>query len=99
MFFYAMEDSGILNVDNPVHMFTLHCVFLARINQALHEYKEAFNNHGIRTASGWSPYQLWLNGMMHEDNPLAKGVHYTTRRDSLGKGDNPRVQDGCAEVF
>ena len=34
---------------------------------------EAFNNHGIRTASNWSPYQLWLNGMMHADNPLAKG--------------------------
>jgi hypothetical protein len=34
---------------------------------------EVFNNHGIRTVSNWSPYQLWLNGMMHEDNRLAKG--------------------------
>jgi len=69
--FYAMEDSGILNVSNVVHMFTLHFVFLPRINQALHEYMEAFNNHGIRTARNWSPYQLWLNGIMHKDNPLA----------------------------
>lgn len=73
VFFYAMEDSGILNVSNPVHMFSLHFVFLPRINQALQEYMEAFNNHGIRTVHNWSPYQLWLNGMMHVDNPLAKG--------------------------
>ncbi|XP_031554524.1 uncharacterized protein LOC116291493 [Actinia tenebrosa] len=71
--FYAMEDSGILNVMNPVHMFTLHFAFLQRINQALLEYMEAFNNHGIRTARNWSPYQLWLNGIMHADNPLTKG--------------------------
>lgn len=71
--FYAMEDSGILDISNQVHMFTLHFTFLPRINHALHEYMEAFNNHSIRTARNWSPYQLWLNGMMHGDNPLAKG--------------------------
>ena len=69
--FYAMEDAGIFYLDNPTHMFSLHHVFLPRINQALHEYKEAFNKHGIRTANNWSPNQMWLNGMMNEDNPLA----------------------------
>ena len=29
-----MEDSGILDVSNQVHMFTLHFVFFPRINQA-----------------------------------------------------------------
>ena len=48
--FYAMEDAGILFIDNPPHMFALHFVYLPRINQALDEFKEAFNNHGIRTA-------------------------------------------------
>ena len=66
-----MEDAGILFLDNPNHMFTLHYVFLPRINQALHEYKDAFNHHGVRTASSWSPNQMWLNGMMSEENPLA----------------------------
>ena len=33
---------------------------------------EAFNNHGIRTANNWSPYQMWVNGMMNEANPLAQ---------------------------
>ena len=49
--FYAMEDAGILFIDNPSHMFALHFVYIPGINQALNEYREAFNHHGIRTAS------------------------------------------------
>ena len=66
-----MEDAGILFLDNPQHMFTLHYVYLPRINQALQEYEEAFNHHGVRTANNWSPNQMWLNGMMNEENPLS----------------------------
>ena len=29
----------------------------------------------MRTERNWSPYQMWANGMMHHDNPLAhRGV-------------------------
>ncbi|CAB4020493.1 Hypothetical predicted protein [Paramuricea clavata] len=56
--FYTMEDAGNLFLDNPTHVFTLHYVFLPRINQALHEYQRAFNEHGIRTANNWSPNQI-----------------------------------------
>lgn len=71
--FYALEDSGNLNIEDPTNMFALHFVFLARINKALHEYLEAFNHHGIRTANSWSPHQMWINGMLHENNPLSHG--------------------------
>ena len=71
--FYGMELSGILNADDPVHLFTLHLVFLPRINQALSQFTEAFNHHNVRTERNWSPYQMWLNGMMHHDNPLSNG--------------------------
>jgi hypothetical protein len=66
-----MEMSGILNPEYSVHLFALHLVYLPRINRALQEYKEAFNHHAVRTENNWSPYQMWLNGMMHERNPLA----------------------------
>ncbi|XP_068742975.1 uncharacterized protein [Montipora capricornis] len=71
--FYALEDSGNLNIEDPTNMFALHFVFLPRINKALHEYQETFNHHGIRTANSWSPYQMWMNGMLHDDNPLSHG--------------------------
>ena len=71
--FYALEDSGNLNIEDPTNMFALHFVFLPRLNKALHGYQEMFNHHGIRTANSWSPYQMWLNGMLHDDNPLSHG--------------------------
>jgi hypothetical protein len=66
-----MEMSGILNPEDSMHLFALHLVYLPRINHALDEYKEAFNHHAVRTENNWTPYQMWLNGMMHERNPLA----------------------------
>lgn len=26
------------------------------------------------TGKNWSPYQMWLNGMLHSDNPLSHGL-------------------------
>ena len=71
--FYGMESSGILDTDDPLHLFTLHLVFLPRINQALGQFTDAFNHHNVRTERNWSPHQMWLNGMMHHDNPLSNG--------------------------
>ncbi|PFX31326.1 Limbic system-associated membrane protein [Stylophora pistillata] len=70
---FNVEDSGNLNIEDPTNMFALHFVFLPRLNKALHEYQETFNHHGIRTANSWSPYQMWMNGMLHDDNPLSHG--------------------------
>lgn len=66
-----MESTGILNTDDPVHLFTLHLIFIPRINKALDEFKEAFNHHKVRTEQNCSPYQMWINGMFHPGNPLA----------------------------
>ena len=71
--FYAMEQTGLLDLENPIHMFVLHWVFLGRINYALHEWMDSFNNHPLSTEHNWSPNQLWINGMLRQDNPLASG--------------------------
>ena len=36
--FYALEQSGLLDVENPIHLFTLHLIYLPRINFALYEF-------------------------------------------------------------
>lgn len=69
--FYAMESTGLMNIENPVHLFTLHLVFRPRINKALSEFMQAFNNHKVRTEGNWTPYQLWTNGMLHPENPMS----------------------------
>ena len=71
--FYAMEYSGVLDVTNATHLFTLHLIFIPLINKALAEFTEAFNNHKVRTESNWTPNQMWTNGMMHPDNSLSCG--------------------------
>ena len=47
--FYTMESTGILNTDNPIHVFTLHLIFIPRINKAFDEFCEAFNHRKVRT--------------------------------------------------
>jgi len=43
--FEAMEDEGILDVLNDVHLFSLHHVFIHRINKSLEEFVLQMNNH------------------------------------------------------
>ena len=62
--FQVMEESGSLNMDNPIHISALHYVFLSRINRAITSFKTAWNNHPLRTEHNWSPQRIWSNGMV-----------------------------------
>ena len=62
--FYDMEDNLLLNVDNPLHMFCLHYVFLPRINEAITKFFESWNiNHPLSSVRNFSPIQLWISGL------------------------------------
>ena len=69
--FYAMEDAGLLNINSSIDLFALHLTYIPRINHALGEFLEGSNHHQVRTANHWFPYQMWVNGMLNENNPLA----------------------------
>ena len=68
--FYAMEKTGILDVENPIHLFALHLVFTRRINIAVSEFSAMFNNHKLSTENNWTPNQIWSNGLLHKDHPV-----------------------------
>ena len=59
-----MEESGLLEIDNPLHKVALHYVYLPRLNRALSSFASAWNNHPLRTENNWSPERIWVNGMM-----------------------------------
>ena len=63
-----MEESGLLDVTNPLHLFVLHYVYLPRINATIDSFVEAWNKHSIRTERNWSPEQIWFNGMIDRVN-------------------------------
>ena len=62
--FQSMEEAGILERSNALHLFALHFTFLPRINRALQSFVEAWNLHPVRTERNWTPEQIWMNGMI-----------------------------------
>ena len=61
--FYFLEECQLLDPVNELHLFSLHFVFLPRINRALQEMERDWAYHPISSANNRSPYQLWHSGM------------------------------------
>ena len=62
--FYFLEHHDLLQPNNEQHLFALHYVYKARINQSLNQFKNAWNNHSIRTEHSKSPNQLFTAGAL-----------------------------------
>ena len=62
--FYYMEDEGLVDPLNELHMWSLQYVFIPRINKALIEFVSCWNNHSIRTAHNHTPQQLLTSGLL-----------------------------------
>ena len=56
-FFLLLESLG-MDVDNVIHMFCLHYLFVPRINESLQEFRSSWNNHGISTERYKSPLSI-----------------------------------------
>lgn len=56
--FYMLENLGELDIDQQLDLAVLHVVYLPIINKALQSFKEAHNNHPIRTENNHTPLQL-----------------------------------------
>ena len=64
--FYQMEDQFLLNIEDDIHLFSLHYSFLGRINHALGQFLEAWNNHPLSSCHNHSPIQLWIYGLCEQ---------------------------------
>ncbi len=75
--FYLMEDSGILDIEDEVKLFSLHYVYLPRINQKIYDFVETWNVHPLTSSNCHSPLQLWIRGMLdnlHSGHTAVNGV-------------------------
>lgn len=61
--FYKMEDVMILNVENEIHIFCLHYIYIPRINRALSQFLDAWKYHPLSSIGNLSPVQLWIAGL------------------------------------
>ena len=81
--FYSMEDEGLLDPVDEVDLFSLHFVFIPRINQQLGSFKSAYSRHRLRTEHNSSPLQLWTRGMLVTEDLTALASAY--RLDDLSE--------------
>ena len=65
--FCYLEDIGLLDITNEVHIFVLRLVFLPRINADLGLFCSAWDNHPIRTANNGTHNQLFIIGQLSYD--------------------------------
>lgn len=59
--FYFMESKDYLDVENEVHMWALHYIFLPRLNRDLQQFRSQWNHHGLRTEHNQTPAQLFVS--------------------------------------
>ncbi|XP_059404346.1 uncharacterized protein LOC132139758 [Carassius carassius] len=64
---HSLEEDGLLDLSDAVHLFCAHYVFLPRLAEALHTFTEGWDNHPLGSEGGLTPNQLWVMG--HMQNP------------------------------
>lgn len=60
-----MENEGILDSTDELHLFCLHYIYLPRVQRAAAEFRNQWNNHGLSTQGAQTPLQLWQRGVLN----------------------------------
>ncbi|XP_041827246.1 uncharacterized protein LOC121644788 [Melanotaenia boesemani] len=66
--FSFMENEGILDSTDELHLFCLHYIYLPRVQRATAEFRNQWNHHGLSTQGGQTPLQLWQRGVLNGIN-------------------------------
>ncbi|XP_067085574.1 uncharacterized protein [Osmerus mordax] len=65
---HSLEDEGLLDLADSLHLFCVHFVFVPRLQQDLEHFAKGWDDHSLRTERGRTPNQLWHLGLM--ENPV-----------------------------
>ena len=66
--FYFLEEHGLLDPTDDKDLFSLHYVYLPRINHQLSLFRLAWNHKPLSTEKNKTPTQLWITGMLRIQN-------------------------------
>ena len=85
--FHYMEQDGQLDSLDSVHLYSLHYIYLPRINQALKAFITGWNKHNISKTGGNSPLKLYTRELvrLQKSNQQAFDF-YTHVPSSYGAG-------------
>ena len=64
LFKHMEEREHCLELDNPVHMYSLHYIYQPRIQNVLHQWVSAWNSHPVSGCGNLSPLQMRESGFL-----------------------------------
>ena len=62
--FHFLEETGRLDPSSEKDLYCLHYIYLPRINMAVRNFSEGWNNHALTTERCMTPMQLFTGGML-----------------------------------
>ncbi|KAL3059235.1 hypothetical protein OYC64_011203 [Pagothenia borchgrevinki] len=71
---HTLEEEGLLDISNTLHIFLVHFVFLPRLRSNLHTFTEGWNHHPLRTEGNMTSQQLWQLGLLQNSTDEAENV-------------------------
>ncbi|XP_053184286.1 uncharacterized protein LOC128367698 [Scomber japonicus] len=71
---HSLEEEGLLDISNTLHIFLVHYVFLPRLHCDLHTFTDGWNHHPLRTEGNMTPQQLWQLGLLQNSTDEADNV-------------------------
>ena len=84
---YSLEDEGLLDPLDEIDLFSLHFIFIPRLNQQLETFRAAYCRHRLRTEHNRMALQLWTRGLqVTEDEAALTGILYGPEEE-LGLGE------------
>ncbi|KAF3850669.1 hypothetical protein F7725_012441 [Dissostichus mawsoni] len=63
---HSLEEDGLLDISDVVHLFGVHYIFVPRLRADLDTFIQGWNNHPLRTEGGLTPEQLWCMGHLQD---------------------------------
>lgn len=79
--FGELEDDGLLDPLNEIHLYALHYLYIPRINTCLEEFKRQWMHHGLSTENGQSPIQLYTIGVLTNANSDYSAINSILHND------------------
>ncbi len=75
---HSLEEEGLLDISNTLHIFLVIYVFLPRLHCDLCTFTKGWNHHPLRTEGNMTPQQLWQLGLLQNSTDEAENVEVRT---------------------
>lgn len=69
---HSLEEDGLLDVSDVVHLFGVNYIFVPRLQANLDTFITGWDNRSLRSEGGLTPEQLWCMGHLQDLDEFIK---------------------------